>query len=76
MSLIGDVLGFVDEVYSELLEQEKLTLKRFLETETLAGLIYNAAWELLLENISHEKPAPFKNPKSSHLTAMILNEST
>ena len=66
LSLIGDVLGFVDEVYSELSEQEKLTLKRFLGTETLAGLIYNAARELLLENISHEKPAPFKNPKPSH----------
>ena len=66
LSLIGDVLGFVDEAYSELSEQEKLTLKRFLQAKTQEGLIYSATCERLLENIWHEKSAPFQNPGSSH----------
>ena len=63
LSLIGDVLGFIDEAYSELSEQEKLTLKRFLETGTLEGLVYNAAPKLLLENISHKKSRLLKIQK-------------
>ena len=64
LSVIGDVYGFIDEVFSDIPIKEHDALKDFLDGATFDNPLYIGVQERLLENLWDKKASYYKKSGS------------